>query len=188
MSSIYFNPFRDRSVTFFIHYRLGYNGGSKNPKRRGGRLMNDQIDYRDVRRRVEKSVKKQKQLTNAYLFGLNIFLLVMFMLIAYGMVLSSSAAKDNEATMGAVTLLSIGWLVSIIFHGVSLFLDTKWGEQQFRDKATARELGRELLQLGSDEEPLEKHKRMLRLGDDGEMEEVETDENVELAARSSNSH
>ena len=149
--------------------------------------MNDQIDYREVRRRVEKSVKKQKQITNASLLGLNVILLILFMLISYGMVSSSSVAQNNEATVGALSLLSIGWIASVVFHAVSLFLDTKWGEQQFRDRATARELGRELLQLGPDEEPLEKHKRMLRLGDDGEMEAVEVSENATQEARSSNS-
>ncbi len=53
---------------------------------------------------------------------------------------------------------------------------------QIRDKVIGHELGRELLRLGvGDEEPLEKRKRMLRMADDGEVEEVLDEASLEMA-------
>lgn len=153
--------------------------------------MNDQIDYRAVRRRVESSVKKQKHLTNLFLFALNVFLYVLFMLIAYGIYLSGDGASlsdlfaetsNNDSTLGALVMLSTGWFVSLIFHAVTVFMNTKMGEQQLRDKVIARELGKELLHLDAEEEPFEKRKRMLQVADDGELEDPEADEELEMQA------
>ncbi len=146
--------------------------------------MNDPIDYRMVRRRVEEQVKKQKQLSNWLLFGLNVFLYVLFVLIACGIYLSGDGhslstlfgSEGGDSAQSTIALFITGWLMSLIFHGVSVFLNTKMGEQQIRDKVIARELGRELLHLGPDEEPYEKRKRMMQLADDGEMREVDADE------------
>jgi hypothetical protein len=157
-----------------------------------GKSMNDQIDYRAVRRRVADGVKTQKQLANGILFGVNLLLFVLFLIIAFAIYLSSDSAAgslvveggrvaSNDAALGALIMLSAGWLTSLIFHGVSIFMNTRAGEQQMRDRAIARELGRELLRLGEDGDEFgEKRKRVMALTDDGELAEDLDDEAIAL--------
>lgn len=165
--------------------------------------MNDEIDLRVVRQRVKKGVEKQKRLTNSFLFGLNVFMFILFMIIAFGIYASgdgnslsnifSSTGHIEDPTLEAMIMLSTGWFTSLVFHGLSLFFNTKWGERQIRNRVIASELGRELFELDTDEEPLEKQKRMVQLVEDGEFEEGEEIEDAELMAhidkqmRSSNS-
>ena len=59
---------------------------------------------------------------------------------------------------------------------VALEIDSKQGEDQIRERLAAREINREMLRLGLDElEEHEKRKGMMRLTDDGELEEVVDD-------------
>ncbi len=155
--------------------------------------MNDQIDYDLVRQRVKRGIEKQKQLMHTFLFALNVLMFVLFMVIAYGIYLSGDgnslsdifASSELEATnpaLSALVVLTAGWLTSLILHGVSLFMNTKLGERQIRNRVIANELGRELFQLDAEEDPLPKRKRLMELVDDGELAEIDDFDDVELAS------
>lgn len=140
--------------------------------------MSDQIDYRAVRQRVEEGVQKQKKFARWTFLGVSTFLFMLFLIIAWGMYLGTGTAQFNDdPTTGAMIMLSVGWGTTILFQLVSLFFDTKIGEQSMRDRVITRELGRELLQMGEDEMS-EKRKHIMRLTDDGELEAA-ADEFVE---------
>ncbi len=154
--------------------------------------MNDRIDYRAVRRRVEEGVKRQKQLAGLILFGISLLMFVLFVILAFGLYASGNSAAGalvvdagrvttDNPVLSAMIMLGTGWFVTLIFQAITLFMNTKAGEEQIRDKVIGRELGRELLRLGvGDEEPLEKRKRMLRMADDGEVEEVLDEASLEM--------
>jgi hypothetical protein len=134
-------------------------------------MSQDQIDYKAVRRRVEEGVEKQKRNTRATFLALSVFFMLMFSLIAFG-ILSEGNLTGNEDAIAAVVVTSIAGFMGSLFQFVSLFLDTKSGEASMREKLIARELGEEMLKMGSEDDVQQKEKRAMRLAADGELEEI----------------
>jgi len=63
-----------------------------------------------------------------------------------------------------------------LFQFIALTLDSKRSEERFRERLVAQEINREMMRMGLDEmEEHEKRKGMMRLTDDGELEEVVED-------------
>jgi hypothetical protein len=88
-------------------------------------------------------------------------------------------------------MLTVAGGMGVLFQFIALMVETKSGEASMRQRIVGRVMGEELLRLGMEEEdaPEEKEKRMMRLSDDGELEEVEiiddamlTDEEIQAAS------
>jgi hypothetical protein len=144
--------------------------------------MSSDLDYRAIRKRVEAGVSRQKfRVRMGFFFG-TLFSYIVFLIIAWAIFLTSGGAeasaslasgKSDSPLVGAMIMLSMSGLMGLIFQAVSLSLDSKQGENRIRERLVAREINSEMLKMGLDEvEEHQKRKGMMRLTDDGELEEV----------------
>ena len=151
--------------------------------------MASEMDYKGIKERVEKDVRKQKRLAKFILFATNLGLFIVFMVFAWGMFLRNGgvppqaenfvnlpgiAKPAGDPFTNAMVMLTIGWVAALILQAVGFIIDSPIGERSMRDRATGREMRKEMERLGLDElEEHEKRKGMMRLTDDGELEAVD---------------
>ncbi len=148
--------------------------------------MTADLDYRAIRKRVEAGVVQRKFRSRMALFAASFFIYALFMIIGWGMFLSSGGqniplvdSQGDSILVGAMTMLSMAGGLGLLFQFIALTLDSKRSEERFRERLVAQEINREMLKMGLDEmEEHEKRKGMMRLTDDGELEEVVEDEAV----------
>lgn len=151
--------------------------------------MTSDLDYRAIRKRVEAGITQQKfRVRMGFFFG-TLFSYIVFLIIAWSIFLTSGGAeasaslasgRSDSPLVGAMIMLSMSGFMGLIFQAASLSFDTKRGENRIRERLVAREINREMLKMGLDEvEEHEKRKGMMRLTDDGELEEV-VDESAEI--------
>lgn len=138
--------------------------------------MTSELDYRAIRARVNEGLKKQKFRTRLALFIASLVIFIILMLIGWGIFISNGgaevvAADGDTPLVGAMIVTSMTGFMGVLFQGIGLALDTKAGEDSLRERLVAREIGKAMMQMGADEVE-EKRKHMLRLSDDGELQEV----------------
>lgn len=141
------------------------------------------LDYRAIRKRVEAGVQRQKQIMRTTLFVVNLCMYIVLMLVGWGIFLGFGGAEASAALasgrsdsplVGAMIVLSVAGFMGVLFQFITLMVETRRGEENMREKLLAREINRELLNLGLDEsEETEKRKGMMRLTDDGELETLD---------------
>ena len=150
------------------------------------------LDYRALRRRAQIDLQRQKMLTRWTLFIVNLMLYLLFVFIAWGIFLSTGLAKftpnipgvsQQDPLTAAMILLTVVGGIGLLFQFISAFIDTRLGEAKMRDQIMGRLVAREMLRLGEeyDEPEHEKAKHAMRLTDDGELEEDDTDEDNRLS-------
>ena len=147
--------------------------------------MTSDLDYRAIRKRVEAGIAEYKSRTRRVLFAVTLFIYLLFMIIGWGIFIGyggieASAAlasgRSDSPLVGAMIMLSMSGFMGVLFQFISLMTETKRGEERIRERLVAREINREMLRMGLDEvEEQEKRKGMMRLTDDGELEEVVDD-------------
>ncbi len=153
--------------------------------------MAPDLDYRAIRKRVEAGIVVQKKRTRTIMFAVSIFIYALFMIIGWGMFLSTGAQnmvapgfvdkQGDSLLVGAMIMLSMAGGMGLLFQFIALAIDSKASEDRMRERLVAREINNEMLRIGVDEvEEHEKRKGMMRLTDDGELEEV-VDEQTEQA-------
>ncbi len=159
--------------------------------------MSSEMDYKAINERVEARVRKEKNLTKVLLFVVNLGVYVAFLFIAWTMFVSNGGTPPDWAEFvnlpgiakpagdpitGALVMLSVGWAVALLLQAIGLIIDTPLGERSIRDRATGREMRKEMSRLGLDEQDAqEKRKGMMRLTDDGELEAIDDAVEVEVA-------
>ncbi len=150
--------------------------------------MSDQIDYRAVRRRAEAALQKDKRTVRVVFLVITVVMYIVFMVMAWWMFINGGGAAPGLAELtnglgfdggensltGAMVLMSVGWGMAVLYQFILMFIDTKAGARQMRERAYGRELARELETLGAaDDDPEVKRKRITRLTDDGELETID---------------
>lgn len=142
--------------------------------------MSDQIDYDELRTKVEAGLQRQKKNARVIFFIVNLMMLALFTgisaTIAEGNEAIAAAFADNQNLAVLLMLPYMGWIMGLVFQGISLALDSAASDKQLRGQIIARELGEQMLKLG---EKSEKAKRNLVddnltdgemvIGDDGEL-------------------
>jgi len=154
---------------------------------RGLIIMTSDLDYRAIRKRVEAGIAEKKFRTRMGLFVGSLSMYIIFMIIGWGMFLTSGGqnvpivdAQGDSVLVGAMVMLTMAGFFSVLFQFISLSQDTKRGEERIRERLLAKEINREMLRMGLDDvEEHEKRKGMMRLTDDGELEEL-VDEAADL--------
>ena len=149
--------------------------------------MTSDLDYRAIRKRVEAGVAQQKFRTRMGLFVVTLLLYILFMALGWGMFLLNGGqnvpivdAQGDSILVGSMVLLSMSGFFGVLFQFIALMTDTKRGEERIRERLVAKEINREMLRMGLDDvEEHEKRKGMMRLTDDGELEDV-VDEEADL--------
>lgn len=144
-----------------------------------------ELDYKALRARVQTDLQRQKKITRWVLFGVSLMLYLLFLAMGWGFFLSSGVdltpdrfgTSQGELLTAGMILLSVVGGLSVMFQFISAMLDTKAGEAQMKERLMARAVAEEMLRLGEDDEQ-EKAKRTMRLGDDGELEEVLSDDEI----------
>ena len=146
--------------------------------------MSPEIDYRAIRQRVEQQTRKEKMWLRLFLLALTIIIFIIFAVSSWqsfndGVLppLEEWNFRDQASTIDAQTsammMMTVGWLLAILFQAISLVIDTRFGENSLRERIMGREVNKEIMRLGMDsDEQKEKAKHVMRLSDDGEMEEV----------------
>jgi hypothetical protein len=147
-------------------------------------MSQNQIDYQAVSKLVDEDVRKQKATARLVLFIVSLSLFVMFSIFGWGMysTVLDTISSDVAGTLGgALTMLMMGGFLGVLFQGILLGMDSKAGESQMREKATARALSNELMRLGTEAaREAEKPKREMQLSDDGELVEVPIEETQDV--------
>lgn len=142
--------------------------------------MSDQIDYDELRTKVEAGLQRQKKNARVIFFIVNLMMLALFTgisaTIAEGNEAIAATFADNQNLAVLLMLPYMGWIMGLVFQGISLALDSAASDKQLRGQIIARELGEQMLKLG---EKSEKAKRNLVddnltdgemvIGDDGEL-------------------
>ena len=152
--------------------------------------MSSDLDYRAIRKRVEAGIAQQKFRRRMGLFVVQLFAYIVFMIVGWSIFMSSGGAEasaslasgsSDSPLVGAMIVLSMSGFMGLMFQAASLSMDTKRGEDRIRERLVAQEINREMLKMGLDDvEEHEKRKGMMRLTDDGELEEV-TEESIDLS-------
>ncbi len=150
------------------------------------------LDYDVLQQKVETELAKQKRILQVLLFVMSIAFYLAFMAFGWGLFLSNGGqppamnlpgvARAANPLGDAMMMLSIAGFIPILVQFVILFLGTRLGERQMRERVTGRLVTAQMRQL---EPQKEKAKRMMQLGDDGELEAIsEPDEEVRRASNS----
>jgi hypothetical protein len=138
------------------------------------------LDYKALRRKAQTNLQRQKILTRWVLFVVNLMLYLLFVVLSWGMFLSTGAAKftpnipgvsQQDPITGAMIMLTVMGGLGVMFQFISAFLDTRLGEAKMRDQIMGRLVSEEILRLGGEDDEQEKAKRVMRLTDEGELEE-----------------
>ena len=122
-------------------------------------------DYAALRRRVEHSLKRQKQLYRLIFFGTHLVFFLISMAIVWGVVLTDSQLRQllfssGTAASAVVIVPTILWAVVILFHIASLYTETSTAEKAMREQLLMREIGEDILRQGRrDQKIAEKPKR-----------------------------
>jgi len=149
-------------------------------------MQPESLDYRAIRQSVEKSLKRRKTTMRWILLGVNLIMFGLFTIIAWGMAQGTGLLVEGnpqgEGLIGALIMLNIGWFTALMFQFFSAIVDVPNAENQMRAQIMSEEISKAMLELGTDESeaPAEKAKRMMRLSDDGELEEIADDTHIEL--------
>jgi hypothetical protein len=142
-------------------------------------MRDDNIDYAALGQRVEEGLRRDKRALRIGMFGVNLFLFVLFMLIAWVVIPSVDGVFYPDAAIGGMLMLMVGWAVGLFLQGMTLMVDTAAGERQMRQQVMTREIQRvfeerALAEMRAADYAQRKAKRSERLGlsDDGELVEL----------------
>src|SRR5260221_7008913 len=142
-------------------------------------MPDDDLDYRQMRARVEKRVKKRAE------FVLHLSIYVTANLMIWGLfLLLASRSEGKEAVLIAPTLLTLGWGLGLVAHGVDTYLQTG-ALDGMRERELRREIALERLRRGitddDDSAMADKPKKeaVKTLSHDGVMGPVEDDLGVD---------
>src|SRR5262249_11223447 len=113
--------------------------------------MSNQINYDEVRRRVEEGLKAEKHKSRVGFFVGNLVMFLTFMAICWIVALSnpvfSDAIKGNDSPFPVILILpTIGWGFGIFFHLMTLLVERGNMERNLREKVIMREMGNEIMQ------------------------------------------
>ena len=146
-------------------------------------MPNNEIDYEAVRRRAEKRTNEKIE----FYIHISVYIIVNLVLWALGLALGSVLGLGTWGIFIPL-LVTLGWGIGAAIHGAKVYLEGGL-KDRMRDQAIRREMELERLRLGineenedSDEElvlqkPKRRNKdRVVRLGDDGELVDAESDE------------
>lgn len=159
-------------------------------------LRDNDLDYAAIRRRVEIELQQDRRRGQTALFAVNVLLFCFFMLLVWVILpntissitmtsadyFSSITAVYN--TWSAKVLLSIGWIIGLLLHGLAVYrIGSKGWTDRYRRRLLAREI--EYARLGIDEDLLDeatlvektKGGRKSRLSDEDEMPELTDQQN-----------
>jgi hypothetical protein len=144
----------------------------------------DQVNLRELRRTMQVELEREKKQARFGMFFGHFVVSVVFSTVAWAVLLSSNAPL-TEDTFGMMMLVTIGSLMGLFFHIMSLSIGSRRWQQKMRERAMARALDIEMQRLGVDDDlPLvTKRKRLLSLTDDGELveEPLDADDAAERA-------
>jgi hypothetical protein len=145
-------------------------------------MQPDDLDYRAIRRNVEQSLKRRKTTMRWVFLGVSLMMFGLFTILAWGMAQQTGLLADGnpqaDGLIGALIMLNVSGFMGILFQFISAMTDTPAAENQMRAQIMSEEISKSLLELGADapEAPTEKAKRMMRLSEDGELEELVTED------------
>lgn len=145
--------------------------------------MSDQIDYTELRHRVEARLKRDKSVARVVFTSVNAMMFFLFMLIGWWILLSRSTVSENA--IGAMVMLSAGWGTGLFMQVMSTLIDSGRMDQTMRAQAAAREMGRMIAEMGMEgiqDSPKRKREMMVSLSDDGELIEGGQEESVQKRA------
>ncbi len=131
--------------------------------------MSDNLDYDEIRRRVQKRVNKRKELyihAGVYVV-VNIAVLILWLVLrggAFG--LTAGDPEFAQIISAPIPLLLAGaWMIGLATHAMVVFFETGMLERM-QDREMTREIEREKQRLYLSEKP---KREALMLSDDGEL-------------------
>ena len=143
------------------------------------------IDYDAIGQRVESRLVRERNKNLIGLFVANLVLFVVFSVLVWVILpltnFSFSYEQMSSATLATLILLSTGWLTGLILHGATALTVSGALNKRLRERLTAQEIQRELQHISRElakEKASAKPKRSydrLMLGEDGELQEITTD-------------
>ncbi|MFN8529136.1 MAG: hypothetical protein U0670_11025 [Anaerolineae bacterium] len=110
------------------------------------------LSPRELRDKVDQQISTQRKVMRYVFFGISVGLFVIFSAIAAGMLsnafnsVPNMSAAVNDQISGAFILFFVGWLLTLIYQGITLITDSKVGERAMRRQAVAQVLAREQLE------------------------------------------
>jgi hypothetical protein len=148
------------------------------------------IDYKELNEQVEQKVNRQRKWAKGVFFGVSVGLTLLFNGLAWVMVGSNPELRNlppeaGAAVGGALAFLTVASGMGILYHGLSLLMDSKAALKQMRGRVVAQEFSEQLLQQGLAQQGLaqqddQKAKRLsvsddqpVTVSDDGELVPLE---------------
>jgi fatty-acid desaturase len=137
--------------------------------------MSENIDYQELNERVEKALQRRKNLTKGIMFIMSIFIFVLFAVIAWLMAAGvleggSISNPDMDNLTGAMIMLTMGGLMSLVFNGIAHATGSRMFDKQLRSQVLMEEFGQ--MKRKRSEERLSEEE-VVELSDDGEFIPVE---------------
>lgn len=152
-------------------------------------MMND-LNYPELQERIQQELNREKQRMQLFLFLLSLGFYIVLMVVGWGLFLNNGGqppsanipgmARDANPLGDAMMMVSIAGFVPLLIQLVNLIVTTRVGERQLRERITGRIMQAEMKKLYEAEQ--NKPKNVMRLTDDGELEEIATAEEEPLSA------
>jgi hypothetical protein len=147
-------------------------------------MWEDRVDYEALLKRVEESLAREKRNRHIRLFAANAAFFLTMMALVWLVFFQLSHFGINDSQAVPLILLSVGWAIGLMMHAITVFGAGKKAEAQLREQIMGRELQHEIVRLAKGD-AAEKPKRAgrLALSDDGEVIEVEAEEEPQRKAK-----
>jgi hypothetical protein len=138
----------------------------------------NQLDYDEIRVRVEQRLGGEKFKVRASMFATNLLLFVIFaitMVALYNTRVSEGVSMEGIADLAILPL--VGWITALFMQGITLALDSRPAERSMRERLVAREITRQVMEEGVlSEKPKRAQHTVVGISDDGELMTLEDEE------------
>jgi len=136
------------------------------------------LDLHELRAKVQQEVEKRQTFARRVFFGGSVGFFAVFGVLGWGLVLNALNQMNmpesvSSGIIGGMVMLTAGWGISVMYQGISLYMESKAGERTIRDQVAAQVIAREQLSgLLDGPESAEKPKRdeAYELTEDGEIQ------------------
>ncbi len=85
-------------------------------------MYNDDLDYAAIRRRVEVELQQKRFQRQMVLFLLSGFIFVLFVVMLLLALPDATDFVNRDSVLSVVYFLAAGWIVALVFHGLSTFV------------------------------------------------------------------
>ncbi|MBZ0295499.1 MAG: hypothetical protein K8L99_23275 [Anaerolineae bacterium] len=139
--------------------------------------MSEQINLEALSQRIAEQVSRERSRRAKGLFIADLMIYVLFMILAWVVLPMGGGLVITDTTLAIMLMLTIGWGIGLVTHGSTVAMSSPQQQSASQDLAITRELLR-LVRENDLDKPKCKRGDRLMLSEDGELLEIDTDDDL----------